>query len=602
MNPILKWKYTAGNKIYSSPKINNNTVYFGSWDTYIYALNLDGTLKWKYATGGPILSSPAFATDGTIYVNGTDNYVYALNPNGTLKWKYSGVGAVRSSPAVSPIDGTIYVNDDNGHLRAISATGIQVWSYALGGSSSSEATPVVDSTGVIYISSYYYGFFAINPNGTLKWNNTAVIPASGYVIGTAAIGNNGTIYVSVAAPVYKIYALNADGTQKWNYSVTSTGLLSINVDSNNNIYALGYLGTDEMVLYMFSSGGALTWSYTTASGNTTDPYFVGASIPAIDGNGVVYFGALDNNIYAINSNGTLNWTYATSGEICSSAFLDSSNTLYIGSLDSNLYALTLPVVFEIIQASAIQNNIIDVDFNKVPMAINPNGLNDVLNPSNWLLVDANNKKISIASISVPVFSNLIKDNGGIPQGANSTNVKNGLSVFITTAGALLSNMTYTLTAFSNIYSSLSIPISGTLVWTFYGIYATEAMTFLKNLIGNDLSYDFISNDITATSDGDWDVMTGIPQIKKKILRRLTTPLGGFFHLPNFGVAIPSKTLLTPSKVLKLQKDLQRQILQEIGVTGAAVTVSQNANGILSANATVQTKTTTFETGVIQLGG
>ncbi len=50
-----------------SPVINTDgTVYVGSEDTYLYALNNDGTLKWKYQTGRSIvIASPAIGADGT---------------------------------------------------------------------------------------------------------------------------------------------------------------------------------------------------------------------------------------------------------------------------------------------------------------------------------------------------------------------------------------------------------------------------------------------------------------------------------------------------------------------------------------------------------
>jgi outer membrane protein assembly factor BamB len=60
------------------------------------------------------MSSPAIGSDGTIYVGSFDNKLYAVNPNGTAKWDTDNiiVGAVQSSPAIGS-DGTIYVGSDN---------------------------------------------------------------------------------------------------------------------------------------------------------------------------------------------------------------------------------------------------------------------------------------------------------------------------------------------------------------------------------------------------------------------------------------------------------------------------------------------------------
>jgi len=71
---------TAGlDEITSSPVISlEGTIYIGSNNNYLYALNADGTLKWKFETGDGIFSSPRISSDGTVYVGSWDGYLYAL--------------------------------------------------------------------------------------------------------------------------------------------------------------------------------------------------------------------------------------------------------------------------------------------------------------------------------------------------------------------------------------------------------------------------------------------------------------------------------------------------------------------------------------------
>ncbi len=64
-----------------------------------------GTDRWTYSTGNTV-STAALASDGTIYVGSGDYNLYAINPDGTLKWSYTAGDAVYS-PAVGT-DGTIY--------------------------------------------------------------------------------------------------------------------------------------------------------------------------------------------------------------------------------------------------------------------------------------------------------------------------------------------------------------------------------------------------------------------------------------------------------------------------------------------------------------
>jgi outer membrane protein assembly factor BamB len=78
----LKWSYTTGNNVWSSPAVSadGSTVYVGSGDDKVYALNaLTGYVRWSYTTGGSVHSSPAVSADrSTVYVGSLDYKVYAL--------------------------------------------------------------------------------------------------------------------------------------------------------------------------------------------------------------------------------------------------------------------------------------------------------------------------------------------------------------------------------------------------------------------------------------------------------------------------------------------------------------------------------------------
>ncbi|MEJ5274107.1 MAG: PQQ-binding-like beta-propeller repeat protein [Spirochaetota bacterium] len=93
--------------------------------------NDDGNLKWNFKTNDSIVSSPAIGSDGTIYVGSYDNYLYAINADGTLKWNFETAGGycyIISSPTIVK-DGTIYVttcslteDGAGGYLLAISSS------------------------------------------------------------------------------------------------------------------------------------------------------------------------------------------------------------------------------------------------------------------------------------------------------------------------------------------------------------------------------------------------------------------------------------------------------------------------------------------------
>jgi len=46
----------------------------------LYAINPDGTEKWNFTTSSVIYSLPAIGPDGTVYVGSWDKKMYAINP------------------------------------------------------------------------------------------------------------------------------------------------------------------------------------------------------------------------------------------------------------------------------------------------------------------------------------------------------------------------------------------------------------------------------------------------------------------------------------------------------------------------------------------
>jgi outer membrane protein assembly factor BamB len=57
---------------------------------------VQGSLKWAFATGNYLASSPSIGSDSTIYIGSWDRNIYAINPNGSLKWSFTVGGSVTS--------------------------------------------------------------------------------------------------------------------------------------------------------------------------------------------------------------------------------------------------------------------------------------------------------------------------------------------------------------------------------------------------------------------------------------------------------------------------------------------------------------------------
>jgi outer membrane protein assembly factor BamB len=315
----LKWKYTTGDWVESSPAVANGIVYVGSRDHNLYALDADtGALIWKYTTGGEVFSSPAVA-DGIVYAGSVDNNLYTLNAStGALIWKYTTGGEVLSSPAVA--NGVVYAGSIDNNLYALNVTtGALIWKYKTG--DWVQSSPAV-ADGVVYVGSNDGKLYALNAStGTLAWKYT-----SNLEIRSSPAVSDGVVYVG--SMDHNLYALNANnGKLIWRY-LTGDPVYSSPAVVNGVVYGESM---DHNLSAFDAATGALIWNYAIGTGITV-------SSPAV-ANGVVYGGGGDGKLYALNaSTGSLVWNYTSNLDIRSSPTI-ANGVVYVGSYDGNLYAI-----------------------------------------------------------------------------------------------------------------------------------------------------------------------------------------------------------------------------------------------------------------------
>jgi len=317
------WQYETGGEILSSPAIGSDgTIYFGSQDRYVYALDpVDGNPKWSYNTDGKVNSSPAVGSDGKIYFGSDDTYLHILHPEGVRYREYKTEGYISSSPALAA-DGTIYVGSGDGNLWALTSEGKFKWKYITGNDVTSSAA--IGTDGTIYVGSDDNYLYAINPaDGSEKWS----YKTGGKVSSSPAIDADGTVYFG-SQDKY-VYALDpADGNPKWSYETGGKVNSSPAIGEDGTIY----IGSDDNYLYAFTPAGTLKWQYETG-------WFVRSS-PAVGADGTIYFGSVDGYIYALRADGTLKWRYETGDAVSSSPALGAGGTIYCGSTDHYIYALS----------------------------------------------------------------------------------------------------------------------------------------------------------------------------------------------------------------------------------------------------------------------
>ena len=313
----LRWSYLPGNYA-SSPAVADGTVYLGSDDRKVYALDAaTGRLRWSFTTGDGIYAGPA-VSGGIVYIGSDDGKLYALNAaTGQLRWSYTSHYAVESTPVV--VDGTVYFGSFDHEVRALdAATGHLRWSYSAQDAVTS--SPVV-AGGTVYFGSFDDKVYALNAaTGRLRWS----FATGSYIFSSPAV-SAGVVYIG--SEDAKVYALDAaTGHLRWSYT-TGGDIFSSPAVSGGVVY----VGSDDDKVYALDAAtGHLRWSYATRDWVNSSPVVAA---------GLVYIGSNDSRVYALDAaNGHVRWYYTTGNSVISKPAVAGSS-VYVGSSDDKVYAL-----------------------------------------------------------------------------------------------------------------------------------------------------------------------------------------------------------------------------------------------------------------------
>ena len=77
----VDWTFETSGRVYSTPVVEGNMVYFGSGDHLIYAVDIrTGNEEWSYRTEGEVHATPAIDGD-RIFISSADGKLYCLDKN-----------------------------------------------------------------------------------------------------------------------------------------------------------------------------------------------------------------------------------------------------------------------------------------------------------------------------------------------------------------------------------------------------------------------------------------------------------------------------------------------------------------------------------------
>lgn len=349
----LKWRFRTGGRVASSPAVLNGVIYFGSYDGYFYAVDVAGKQKWRFQTDGErryagrhlhgidpaaeiqpdpfdfYLSSPT-VVDGTVYFGSGDSNVYALDAaNGLQKWKFQTGDVVHSSPAVA--NGVLYVGSWDTYFYAIDiATGREKWRFRTGDDPKIHNQIGIQSSPLIANGTVYFGcrdsnLYAVDAqSGEKKW----VFKNKGsWVIGSPVLKDGRLYFTTSDSGLFRVVDATTGNeiySLKFLWPLFSSAAIA-----GNTLY----VGSEEgKLLAVDLKAQQLAWSFQTdgskANGATYtkpdgkpnyDAAFTGdgfydsmvvgvdrmlsvgmvLSSPVVAGD-TVYFGSTDGNVYALN--------------------------------------------------------------------------------------------------------------------------------------------------------------------------------------------------------------------------------------------------------------------------------------------------------------
>jgi PQQ-like domain len=292
--------------------------------------------------------------------NFSNNFPYVGTDINEIKWQFKiqkdGFG---SRPAIGN-DGTLYVTGKDYKFYALNKDGTLKWEKT---GTYFYNTPSISEDGTIYVNANRE-LHAYNPEGGLKWKvNT-------WVSNSPSIDKDGTIYIYNDME-YRLEAYNSDGTQKWISKKMAGSDAKILISKDGLIHTLTFY-SDNVTLYTHGKDGSELWRKTISKatgvhagitlGKSGDIYYNQGDIIYIIGSdgtvkkewraeeklrtapviseidGTVYVGGT-KHFYAYNPDGSIKWKYFIGNITFATPVVDKNNVVYFMSQGQGIKAV-----------------------------------------------------------------------------------------------------------------------------------------------------------------------------------------------------------------------------------------------------------------------
>jgi outer membrane protein assembly factor BamB len=278
--------------------------------------------RWTFKTGNAIEGAPA-VVNGTVYVGSLDKHLYALDlAAGKPKWKVK-LGAFRASPGVR--GDRVYIGDLDGRFYCVSAAdGKVIWKFETDGEITSGCNFHGDN---ILIGSHDSTLYCIDAAGKKVWD----VRTEGPVNGSPVVAGDVTFVAGCDELLHVIDAKTGKdlGTVPLGGQAAATAAVSGD---------FAYVGTmTNQVVGIDWKQQKKLWDFEPKV--RAQPFYSSAVVTE----SLIVAGGRDNKVYGLDrKNGTVKWDFTADGAVDGSPVV-VGNRVYVGCLsnDGNFYVLDL---------------------------------------------------------------------------------------------------------------------------------------------------------------------------------------------------------------------------------------------------------------------
>lgn len=242
-----QWKSDAGGEIKTPPVVTNGTVYVGTIDGPFLAVDAeDGTEQWR-TSSGRYIHSPAVG-EGVVVVNPDDeDGIRAYDAaSGEEQWTYRGVsGFLGANPANAPAiaDGTVILARDNVHAVDLQ-TGERRWQFPRG---QFRTSPPAIADGIVYAGNWDGYMYALSTENAMSYTpSKRTATETGSVSTLESSGGGGSSGGSNTAGSSTVASNENDQRQRGFFTNNGSG-----PDALENVFNLTVLG------FLLSVGGII---------------------------------------------------------------------------------------------------------------------------------------------------------------------------------------------------------------------------------------------------------------------------------------------------------------------------------------------------------